>query len=68
MIAVLKGDARLSKRKKINWSEGEAKTQQEIDERVAKKMLNNPTFLEALMQESFAKEHINIIPIGFNRK
>jgi hypothetical protein len=57
----------MSKRKQIKWSEGEAKTQQEIDERIAKKMLN-PTFLEALMQESFAKEHVKIIPIGFNRK
>lgn len=54
------------KRKQINWSEGEAKTQKEIDERVAKKMLN-PTFLEALMQESpFMKEHVAVIPVSLD--
>jgi len=52
-----------SKNIRVNWSEGEAKTQKEIDERIAKKMLN-PNFLEALMQESpFMKEHVKVIPI-----
>lgn len=52
-----------SKNIRVNWSEGEATTQKEIDERIAKKMLN-PTYLEALMQESpFMKEHVKVIPI-----
>ena len=64
-VAVLRLVTRLSKRKHINWSEGEAKTQKEIDERVAKRMLN-PTFLEALMQENRAVvEHL---PVGFDRQ
>ena len=55
-----------SKNIRINWSEGEAKTQKEIDERIAKKMLN-PNFLEALMQESpFMKEHVKVIPISLD--
>jgi len=50
----------------INWSEGEAKTKEEISERVHQRLISSTSFLEALMQESFVQEHVTIIPVSLD--
>ena len=57
----------MSKKRKppIKWSEGEAKTREEINSRVNKRLMT-PAYLEALMQESFVQEHVAIIPVSFD--
>jgi len=50
----------------INWSEGEAKTKEEISERVHQRLISSTSFLEALMQESFVQEHLTIIPVSLD--
>jgi len=47
-------------RTKVNWSEGEPKSQEEIDKIVSDRLLNRK-HLEALMQESFIQERVKII-------
>lgn len=50
----------------IKWSEGEAKTREEINERVNKHLMSSTSFLEALMQESFVQEHVKVIPVSLD--
>lgn len=51
----------------INWSEGEAVTKEEIDERINQRLISSTSFLEALMQESpFMREHIAVIPVSLD--
>lgn len=54
------------RRKPIDWSEGEANSDQEINERIAQRLMTRE-HLEALMQESpFMQEHVKVIPISID--
>lgn len=48
------------RRKKVDWSAGEAKSQEEINKVISDRLLNRK-HLEALMQESFIQERVKII-------
>lgn len=65
-VAVQRLVTRLTKRKQIDWSEGEANSDQEINERIAQRLLARE-HLEALMQESpFMQEHVKVIPVSLD--
>jgi hypothetical protein len=48
------------RKKRIDWSAGEAKSLSEINKIVSDRLLNR-RHLEALMQESFIQERVKII-------